>query len=107
MESTIDTEPSIGKALVLGLSRISVILGSTLALSYALGAFFARRASSFKFVSDTLTNWPGPHDWTLVSFIGLQAAFFGVVFLALVGVLLALLTAMILEVGGKEVFPRW
>lgn len=105
MESSTTTEPSIGKAFVLGLLRLSLIAGGALALSYVLGEFLVRHGSSLRFVNDMLTNWPASHDWMFSVAVGLAAALLGVLFLLVLGVALALVVAVILEAGGKEIFP--
>lgn len=107
MESTDATEPTIRKAFVRGLVRLFLIWGSAFALFLGLGKFFVRHAASFQFVSDALANWPGPHDWTFFLFVGVEATLFGVMLAFFAAIAVLILFAVVLEMGGKEVLPRW
>lgn len=97
-----DAEPSLGKAFVIGIFRISIAVTAF----WGIGKLIVKYAHSVDFVSTMLETYGGRPDGLFFVVMGAIGTLAGLLFALLAGCALMLLFLLIVQIGGKEVFPR-
>ncbi|KKI36107.1 hypothetical protein VI03_25380 [Burkholderia vietnamiensis] len=87
---------------MVGLGRIAIAL----AIFWVVGKILVTHGQSVKFINELVTTWPGPPNAALFMTIGGIGTLCLTIAAVAGGAVLLLLFLVVVQIGGKDVFPQ-